>query len=137
MKQRSRKSIPVSVHLPERSWPLRADAFPGTEVRLVVHSDIEGADLYGGLIAIQPGVTIPIHFHRRGEIQFVLSGRGVLLRPDGSETKVGPRSAVFSPRGRSGAHGFRAIGRRPLEILFFYGSPSGVRPWIGRYESVR
>lgn len=109
---------------------MRSDAFPGTDVRLIVTSDIASADLYGGVIAVEPGVTIPVHFHRRGEIQFVLSGRGVLLGPDGSEIAVGPRSAVFSPRGRSGAHGFRATGRRPLEILFVYGSPGGRRPWI-------
>ena len=134
-RRRSRASPHATVHLPERSWPSRADAFPGTEVKLIVNSDVGGADLYGGVIAIKPGVAIPIHFHRRGEIQFVLSGHGFLLRPDGSETEVGPRSAVFSPRGRNGAHGFRAIGRRALEILFFYGSPSGLRPWIGRYTA--
>ena len=124
----------MSVHLPERAWPRRADAYPGTKVRLVVHSDLDGADLYGGVITIQPGVTVPLHFHRRGEIQFILSGRGVLLRPDGRETSVAPRSAVFSPRGRPGAHGFRATGRRRLEILFFYGSPKGRRPWLALRE---
>jgi len=86
--------------------------------------------MYGGVIEIAPGSRAPFHWHRRGELQFVLSGRGFLLHPRGRETAVGPRSAIFSPAGRAGAHGFRAIGRKPLAILFLYGSPGGTRPWI-------
>jgi len=121
---------PVTVHLRAASWRVRADAFPGTKVDLIVHDRIAGADMYGGVIEIEPGTRAPLHFHRRGELQFVLSGRGFLLRPNGHETAVAPRSAVFSPAGRAGAHGFRAVGRQPLAILFLYGSPRGKRPWI-------
>jgi len=94
----------------------------------VVDSAVAGADLYGGVITIEPGATIPLHWHQRGEIQLVLDGSGVLLRPDGRATPVSRRSAVFSPAGREGAHGFRNTGRRPLAILFFYKAPGGSRP---------
>jgi len=124
------KRSPVAVHLRAASWRARADVFPGTKVDLIVHDAIEGADLYGGVIEIDPGTRAPLHWHRRGELQFVLSGRGFLLRPNGRETAVSARSAVFSPRGRAGAHGFRAVGKAPLTILFLYGSPGGKRPWI-------
>lgn len=93
----------------------------------MVDDRVAGADLYGGVISVGPGATIPLHWHRRGELQFVLEGRGVLLRP-GSETRVAPRSAIFSPAGRDGAHGFRNTGRGPLVILFFYRAPGGRRP---------
>ena len=130
----SRGAAPVTVHLPAAVWRPRPDAFPGTSVRIVVDAALAGADLYGGVIEVEPGTTIPLHWHRRGELQFVLAGRGVLLHPDGRESPVGPRSAVFSPAGRDGAHGFRATGRRPLSILFFYGSPAGERPEFVLYE---
>ena len=126
---RTRRSA-VTVHLPPSSWRARPDGFAGTSVALVVDVAVDGADLYGGVIEIDPGTRVPLHFHRRGELQFVLSGRGFMLQPSGRETAVGPRSAVFSPAGRAGAHGFRAVGRAPLAILFLYGSPGGKRPWI-------
>jgi quercetin dioxygenase-like cupin family protein len=122
----------VSVHLPKRAWHARRDAFPGTRVNVIVDERVAGADLYGGVIRIGPGARVPRHWHRRGEIQYVLSGRGYLVLPDGSERRVGPHTAVFSPPGRAGAHGFRAVGRDPLAILFFYGSPGGRRPWLAR-----
>jgi len=133
----SRSQVAVTVHLPPSRWPARPDAFPGTSVKLIVDARVRGADLYGGVNAVDPGATIPLHWHRRGELQFVLEGRGVLLHPDGSETRVGPRTAVFSPAGRAGAHGFRATGRRPLEILFFYGARGGKRPWTTLYKRRR
>ncbi|MGH2473471.1 MAG: cupin domain-containing protein [Candidatus Limnocylindria bacterium] len=132
--RRRRRSAPVTVHLPPPAWRSRADAAPGTRVRLVVDSVVPGADLYGGVIEIEAGASVPLHWHRRGELQFVLSGRGALLHPNGLETSVGPHSAVFSPAGRHGAHGFRARGPARLVILFFYGSPRGRRPWIARIK---
>ena len=134
MSARARRA-PVSVHLPPSSWRARRDAFPGTKVGLVVHDAIVGADLYGGVIEIDPGTSVPVHCHRRGELQFVLSGRGFLLQPGGRETAVGPRSAVFSPAGRAGAHGFRAVGDAPRAILFVYGAPGGKRPWLAIVKS--
>jgi oxalate decarboxylase/phosphoglucose isomerase-like protein (cupin superfamily) len=131
---RRRRAGAVTVHLSPSTWATRSDAFPGTKVKLVVDARVAGADLYGGVNVVQPGMTIPLHWHRRGELQFVLAGRGVLLHPNGRETPVGPRSAVFSPAGRAGGHGFRATGSRPLEILFFYASRGGKRPWTARYE---
>src|SRR6266542_4769320 len=123
-------SAAVTVHRPPSVWRRRPGGFPGTRVDLVVDGAVAGADLYGGVIQIKPGSRAPLHWHRRGELQFVLSGRGFLLRPRGSETAVGPRSAVFSPAGRAGAHGFRAVGSARLAILFVYGSRGGKRPWL-------
>lgn len=127
----ARKRSPVTVHMRPSSWRARHSYFPGSRVRLLVHDRIDGADLYGGINEISGGTTVPLHWHRRGEIQYILSGRGVLLGPDGRETPVGPRSAVFSPAGRAGMHGFRAVGRWPLAVLFFYASPGGKPMWLG------
>jgi oxalate decarboxylase/phosphoglucose isomerase-like protein (cupin superfamily) len=119
---------PRSVHLDPRSWRPREAAFPGTRVRIAVDRTIAGADLYGGAIAVDPGAAVELHWHRRGEIQYILRGRGWLVHPDGRESAVAAGSAVFSPAGAAGAHGFRNSGRGPLEILFFYGAPGGRRP---------
>ena len=119
---------PVTVHIHPRSWRPREAAFPGNHVRIAMDATVAGADLYGGLIALDPGAMVELHWHRRGEIQYVVRGRGRLLHPDGHESAVAAGSAVFSPAGAAGAHGFRNSGRRALEILFFYGTPGGRRP---------
>jgi oxalate decarboxylase/phosphoglucose isomerase-like protein (cupin superfamily) len=119
---------PVTVRIEATRWRARAAAFPGNHVRIAVDATIAGADLYGGLITLDPGATVELHWHRRGEIQYILRGQGRLLHPDGRESAVAAGSAVFSPPGAAGAHGFRNSGRRVLEILFFYGAPGGRRP---------
>jgi oxalate decarboxylase/phosphoglucose isomerase-like protein (cupin superfamily) len=119
---------PRSVHLGPRGWRPRGAAFAGTHVRIAVDRTVAGADLYGGAITLDPGAAVELHWHRRGEIQYILRGRGRLVHPDGRETPVAAGSAVFSPAGAAGAHGFRNSARGPLEILFFYGAPGGRRP---------
>ena len=121
---------PQTVHLPPRAWRRRDSLFAGTHPRLILDPTIAGADLHGGVIDLDPGATVKLHYHRRGELQFVLAGRGKLLHADGTESPVAANSAVFSPAGKSGAHGFRNSGRTRMSILFLYPSPGGRRPAV-------
>jgi oxalate decarboxylase/phosphoglucose isomerase-like protein (cupin superfamily) len=118
---------PHSVLVPTRAWRAREPVFRGTIVALVVDGTI-GADMYGGIIVVEPGATIHRHWHPIGEWQFVLEGEGLFIDAAGAEAEIVPMSSVFSPPGPSGAHGFRNTGPLPLKILFVYPSPGGERP---------
>jgi len=93
-------------------------------------STIDGADLYGGVNVLSPGHEIPLHWHDVGEVQFILSGTGIALGPNGKTMPIGPQWTVFAPAGLAGAHGFRNTGLVPLEILFFYPSAGGRAPEV-------
>jgi oxalate decarboxylase/phosphoglucose isomerase-like protein (cupin superfamily) len=112
----------------------RAPRVPGTTVGMIIDGSVPGADLYGGIIALEPGAAIPAHWHSIGEMQFVLSGTGVTVDGRGGRSPVGPHSVVFAPAGPDGAHGFENTGLVPLSILFVYPSPGGAAPDFHRVE---
>jgi len=95
---------------------------------MIIDESVGGADLYGGINTLEPGATIPVHWHSVGELQFILAGTGVTIDRDGAEARIGPHSVVFSPAGFDGAHGFRNTGLTPLSILFVYPSAGGEAP---------
>lgn len=112
----------------DESWP-RANLFPGSEVRLVLDSSVDEADLYGGVNALEPGAEIPLHYHETGEFQYVLAGHGLAIDSTGLRLSVGPGDVVFSRPGLRGAHGFRNTGGERLMILFLYPTP-GTAPSV-------
>ncbi len=116
------------------AWRPRRSYFAGSNVALIMDETIEGADLYGGLNVLAPGHEIPLHWHDVGELQFILSGTGIALGPNGEKTEIGPRWTVFAPAGPAAAHGFRNTGLVPLEIFFFYPSAGGRAPEVHLVE---
>ena len=116
------------------AWRPRRSYFAGSNVALIMDETIDGADLYGGLNVLAPGHEIPLHWHDVGELQFILSGTGIALGPNGEKTEIGPRWTVFAPAGPAGAHGFRNTGLVPLEIFFFYPSAGGRAPEVHLVE---
>lgn len=119
---------PVSVYVGPDSLQLQEPDYPGTVVELAVSSAIAGADMYGGLVTIDPGTEIALHYHSQFEFQFVVSGTGVGLDSAGAEVPIVPGGFVLSPAGRAGSHGFRATGDQPLVILFLYPTAGGHAP---------
>jgi mannose-6-phosphate isomerase-like protein (cupin superfamily) len=113
----------------------RAAKVPGSTVALFIDGSVPGADLYGGVNVLAPGAVIPTHWHSVGELQFILSGTGVTMDRDGTESAIGPHSVVFAPAGLDGAHGFRNTGLVPLAILFAYPSPGGAAPDFNLLEA--
>jgi mannose-6-phosphate isomerase-like protein (cupin superfamily) len=95
---------------------------------IAIDEQTPGADMYAGMIAIPPGERVPLHWHHVGEMQLVLSGRGLLVDAGGGEAPVGPHDMVFAPAGEPGAHGFCNTGELPLIMVFLYSSPGGV--WV-------
>lgn len=105
-------------HSPMSTWLPRAPLSPGTSVLIGVSDHVPGADMYGGVISVPPGGTIPLHWHDDvGELQFVLSGSGLFVLADGREVPVCPHDLVFAPAGANGAHGFRNNSPFPLAML--------------------
>jgi oxalate decarboxylase/phosphoglucose isomerase-like protein (cupin superfamily) len=124
---------------PRSKFLAAADQFPraakvsGSTVTLFIDERLPGADMYGGINTLAPGKELPRHWHPIGELQFFLSGEGLLLDADGNETPISQGGSVFSPPGPGGAHGFRNTGTEPLQILFVYPSAGGAPPelyWV-------
>jgi mannose-6-phosphate isomerase-like protein (cupin superfamily) len=100
--------------------------YPAAPVSRIMDATTPGAELFAVLVAI--GGDIPLHHHPVMELQYVLSGTGLALDADGSETPIGPGGAVISPAGPAGAHGFRNTGALPLTLLCVYPAPGGATP---------
>lgn len=119
---------PQSVYIPPESLQRQAPDYPGTTVDLAVSAAVPGADMYGGLVTLDPGVEIELHYHSQFEMQYVVSGSGTALDATGAEIPIVKGGFVLSPAGRDGAHGFRASADEPLTILFLYPNPGGHEP---------
>jgi len=124
---------PRSRYLAAEDQFKRAAKVEGSTVCLFIDERLPGADMYGGINTVAPGAELPLHWHPIGELQYFLSGQGLLLDADGGETPVAQGGSVFSPPGPGGAHGFRNTGSVPLQILFVYPSAGGAAPelfWV-------
>ncbi|WP_162893151.1 cupin domain-containing protein [Microbacterium halotolerans] len=121
-------SGPVSVYIGPDARQTQPPDYPGTSVELIVSGATDGADMYGGIVTLEPGVTITLHYHSQFEFQYVVSGSGVALDSLGGETPIAPGGAVLSPAHADGAHGFRANEKEQLKILFLYPTPGGHPP---------
>ncbi len=121
---------PPAVAVPADAWRRRAAKVPGSRVALITDDTLAGADLYTVVNVLEPGATIPLHWHSVGELQFVLAGHGLFLDAAGGEAPLSPHDSVFSPPGPAGAHGFRNPGHLQLALLCVYPSPGGRAPDI-------
>jgi uncharacterized cupin superfamily protein len=86
-----------------------------------------------GVNELAPGARIPLHFHDRDELQYILSGHGLALDATGREYPLEPGLAVYCAAGRAAAHGFVNTGAAPLTILYVYASEGAAPPsleWI-------
>lgn len=110
------------------TWRPRAAKVPGSQVAIIVDGAVPSADQYIIVNVLAPGAVIPLHWHTISEFQFILSGTGLFLAPDGREERLGPHDTVFCPGGVAGAHGYRNDGPLPLTIQCVYPSPGGHAP---------
>lgn len=113
---------------PASTWRIRAPVAAGSTVAIAFDGEIPDAGLYGGTNTLDPGSSIPTHWHSLPEFQFILGGEGVALDAAGVAVQIRFGSCVYSPAGAAGAHGFENTGLVPLVILFLYPSPEGARP---------
>jgi mannose-6-phosphate isomerase-like protein (cupin superfamily) len=77
---------------------------------------------------MDPGEELVLHYHEIEELQFIISGSGIVGDIDGEEYPVEAGSFLYCPAGINGAHSYHNNGRKPLSFLFVYPSPGGKRP---------
>lgn len=117
---------PRSVYVaPAQVRPIQS---PETGVRgaCIIDEHIAGAELHGVFYSIAD--TMRPHQHPVSELQYVISGTGMVIDADGREVAIGPGGAVSCPAGPAGAHGFRNTGSLPLQLLCVVPAPNGYAP---------
>jgi mannose-6-phosphate isomerase-like protein (cupin superfamily) len=88
-------------------------------------------------VALQVGVIelskagdkCPLHYHSSvEELQYILSGYGVVRDPDGKQYEVGPGTAIYCAPGPGFAHEFENTGPYPLVLMFIHSTAGGESP---------
>lgn len=113
----------------------RAPRVPGSRVDIICDAATPTASLIAGVNELAPGARIPLHFHDREELQYILRGRGLALDALGGAHALAPGSAVYCAAGRAAAHGFVNTGTEPLAILYVYTSPGAAPPSLEWLET--
>jgi uncharacterized cupin superfamily protein len=98
----------------------------GTRVARILDDTDPGAELYAFTTAIESQTVR--HHHSAFELQYVMTGAGVVTDVDGRETEIGPGGVVACPAGPSGAHAFRPSSSLPLQLLCVSPAPMGAAP---------
>lgn len=80
--------------------------------------------------ARKAGCTISLHHHSVDELQYVLSGTGILRDANGNEYPMSAGMSVYCAPRPEGAHEFENTGSSPLAFLFVFRSPGGKFPEI-------
>jgi mannose-6-phosphate isomerase-like protein (cupin superfamily) len=83
---------------------------------------------YSGFVEMDPGEKLVLHYHAIDELQFIISGFGIVGDIDGVEYPVEAGSFLYCPAGINGAHSYKNTGQKPLSFIFVYPSPGGKRP---------
>jgi mannose-6-phosphate isomerase-like protein (cupin superfamily) len=109
---------------PHELRPSRTD--DGTRVAHILDDSDPGAELHALVTAVESQTTR--HHHSAFELQYVVTGVGVVTDADGRETEIGPGGVVACPAGPSGAHAFRPSGSMPLQLLCVSPMPKGMAP---------
>lgn len=92
----------------------------------IIDGRIGGAELYGELLAIPH--ELARHHHPAFELLYVISGTGVAIASDGTQTSIAPGGLVSCPAGEPGSHALRNTGSLPLQLLSVYPAPGGHFP---------
>ena len=116
----------------------RAGRVPGSAVDVLLDSETPTTSLLAGINHLAPGGHIPLHHHDYEELQFILSGAGVVIDAAGNRHPLERGSTVYCAAGAEAAHGFVSTGDVPLAIFFVYPTPGGAAPsltWVERPDA--
>ena len=112
---------------------LMQSRFPGTRRTIICDSETPTTHLVAGVVELlEPGCIINMHYHSVEELQYIVSGSGVVRDGEGNEYPVSPGTSVYCAPGAQGAHEFQNCGQEPLVILFAFPVPGGHFPQITR-----
>lgn len=103
-------------------------AIPGTTRWVICDEETDAVNMVAGIVEVAAcGDAIPSHYHLAvDELQFVVSGSGVVRDSEGNEHPVTPGTAIYC--GAGSPHEFENTGDAPLIVLFVYPSPGGMAP---------
>lgn len=113
---------PVIVNQAELDWeswddPNVAARSPIRWKLLVAGERGPSSGLVTGIGEVPPGASLLLHHHEPEETYYVVSGHG-RMEIDGSETALGPGSAVYIPP--NARHALHCAGSEPLVFLFCF-----------------
>ena len=108
---------------------------PGTRYWRICGEETPTESLFVGVVELREGgQIIPLHYHPEvEELQYVISGTGVVWDADGNEYPVAAGTCIYCPPHPEAAHGFRNTGSSSLLILCVFPSPRGQPPeqsWV-------
>ena len=63
----------------------RAPRYAGSRAELLCNPSGPVTELRAGVVAVEPGSVLPLHYHKRQTLELVLSGCGVVQGRDGRE----------------------------------------------------
>jgi uncharacterized cupin superfamily protein len=120
--------IPPSEH--RRSKPAVADERCAYRAWSILDEQTAASSMQVGIVELpDQGNKVPLHYHSTAkELQYVLSGTGVVRDAEGLEYLLTPHTAIFCEAGAEGAHEFENTGIYPLVILFIHPSTGGKAP---------
>lgn len=96
---------------------LPACAQQGMERTVLNQADLGGApdmEVISSILVVQPGATIPVHFHNGIESGRVLEG-GMIQMPDKQPQLLATGSPIFNLRGVMHG-GWKAVGDKPITL---------------------
>ena len=96
----------------------------------ILNERMLGVSMQVGVIELRDqGGKCPLHYHTTTEeLQYILSGTGVVRDAHGHEFRVEPHTAIYCGSGPESAHEFENTGPYPLVILFVHPIVDGKSP---------
>ena len=101
----------------------RAPRYAGSRAELLCDPSSPVTELRAGVVAVEPGSVVPLHYHKRQTLELVLSGCVVVQGRDGREWPVGPGDTMLFAAGPAAAHRWQITGNLPVVVLFVYPTP--------------
>lgn len=102
----------------------RLARYAGASVHTIVDPTMAPVeDLRFGISRLEPGGHAGLHYHSVEAIEFILSGRAIVIGPDGERMEMGPGDTVVFAPGPEAAHAWEYLGPEPCVILWMHAGP--------------
>jgi len=110
----------------------REARWPRTSAEKLFNHDTPTAGLVCAIVNVEPGATVPLHYHAVETIEYVTGGKARVRDRHGNEVVVAAESILHFPPGPDAAHEWTALGNSPLQVLFIYAAPPGEHDGLRR-----
>lgn len=91
--------------------------FEGVKVRMMINENTDAAATTVGELLLEPGCTLPLHYHYIEEAFYVVEGEGEVSCGD-EKFRAGPGNAMIAQA--HVVHGFHNDTENPWTVLFIY-----------------